>query len=579
MTLPTITEKLIRQHSSEQSFERGRDYYSSGAVFDTVRRGMTLEADVEGSSYEPYHVSVTLDEGGILSALCTCSYDWGGYCKHIIAVLLTYVHKPEAFEERPGIADLVTGLLENQLRQLIGALLEQKPELADWFETMISRFTDEQTGRTKLAQQPKRRTPVDTSAYRRQIKYAANLVDYRNHWESIWDVVGALEEAHKEAQSFLDGGDFDNALALMRALGEEIAPQYGDLEEECQLAEFLEYQWRDDLTEAILGANLSDAERTKLGEQLAAWASDLGDYGLDEVMDKPIAACAQGWEPPPDDADPEWFLDLTDAQLNVLERQGDNDAYLRLCLERGAHYRYARRIAEMGEIEKAMQHVLDNAMTAPEYLALARFLREEKGEVEAAYRLGMKGLTADERKYELGKWLAGLAETLKRPIDAMRAWIVAFNDSPMLEPYQNLKRLAGDEWASLRPSLIARLEALQNRVTLIEALLDDQRVDEAIRTWESSPYHGSYQLLEQLVDAAAATRPDWAAKHALSEAYKLIGKRSKYYPHAVRWLGKVKAIYLQHKRPEDWGQCLADLRQEHGRKYALMGRIKEQLED
>jgi uncharacterized Zn finger protein len=577
MSLPIITESTIRQHSSEQSFERGRGYYSSGAVFDTIRRGSTLKADVEGSSYEPYRVSITFDEGGVRSAICTCPYDWGGYCKHIIAVLLTYVHEPGVFEERPTIGSLLEDLSEEQLRQLIDALLAQNPGLTDWFEVMVGHVSV--AGAQSEPGRQKRRTPVDTAAYRRQIKYATGLLDYRNHWESIWDMVAALEAAHAQAQTFLEGGDFDNALALMRVLGEEIAPEYGNLEEECQLAEFLEYQWADDLTEAILGADLSDEERVELDKQLTTWASDLGDYGLDDAMDKPIAACARGWDVLPDDADAEWFVDLTDAQLNVLERQGDDEAYLRLCLERGAHYRYARRLAETGKIEQATQHALDHALTAPEYLALARFLREQKDEVEAAYQVGMRGLTADDSRYNLGEWLAGFAEATKRPMDAMKAWLVAFNDMPSLEAYQNLKRLASEEWEDLRPGLIDRLEKLSYGSVYIEALIDDRAIDEAVQAWARYASHGDYVTLEKLVDAAAATHPDWSAEHALREAYKLIDKRSKYYPHAVRWLGKVKAIYLQHDRPEDWTRCLAGIREEHGRKYSLMGQIKAQLED
>jgi len=47
-------------------------------------------ADCEGSY--TYHLRVELDEGGIQSAFCTCPYDYAGYCKHIVALLLTYIH-------------------------------------------------------------------------------------------------------------------------------------------------------------------------------------------------------------------------------------------------------------------------------------------------------------------------------------------------------------------------------------------------------------------------------------------------------------------------------------------------------
>ena len=43
-----------------------------------------------GSDFVPYEIIVTLlDDGRIGERACTCPYDWGGYCKHIVAVLLT----------------------------------------------------------------------------------------------------------------------------------------------------------------------------------------------------------------------------------------------------------------------------------------------------------------------------------------------------------------------------------------------------------------------------------------------------------------------------------------------------------
>ena len=93
---PQITEQLIRRFASGESFQRGREYFRSGAVTSLTRRGERLLAEVEGSSYEPYRVDVAFDAGGIASAQCTCPYDWGGACKHIVATLLAYVNQRSA---------------------------------------------------------------------------------------------------------------------------------------------------------------------------------------------------------------------------------------------------------------------------------------------------------------------------------------------------------------------------------------------------------------------------------------------------------------------------------------------------
>jgi uncharacterized Zn finger protein len=100
--LPPLSEAQIRQHASAESFARGVDYERRGAVGALVLRGDLLQAEVEGSEYEPYRVTVSLDAGGVRAADCSCPYDWGGWCKHIVATLLAYIHAaPGAVAVRP----------------------------------------------------------------------------------------------------------------------------------------------------------------------------------------------------------------------------------------------------------------------------------------------------------------------------------------------------------------------------------------------------------------------------------------------------------------------------------------------
>ncbi len=453
---------------------------------------------------------------------------------------------------------LLNNMSADELRHVIHTLRNQKPDLENWFRVMIPGM---------MTSTNKASARVDTYAFRRQVNRAVGQIDYGNHWQSIWNVVNALEEAQAQARTFLENGDFDTALALMRILGEEVAPDYGELEEECQLADFLT-SWSEELTEAILGANLSDHDRQKLNQQLEDWSVALSDYGLDDVIDGPLAACGIA----PDAIG----FELTDAKLNVMAYRQDEQTYLDACLQMGQHYRYALRLAELDRIDDAVLHVEEHQLEVRQefvndYLQLAEFLLES-GHPEAAYRVGMSGLSGPGRKSLLGPWVAELAERLERIELAQRAWQIAFDATPSIDAYCNLKRLSGDQWSGIRDRLITRAEAQGDKTVLIEMAIEDGNIDRAIELWDSQRY-GGYVLREKVVDAAAAMQPDWAVKQALAEAQSLIHRGSKYYPHAVRWLDRVKQIYSQHDRPDDWHQCLADIRNEHGRKYALMKRL------
>src|SRR5262249_14997106 len=94
---PILTETQVRKLALAQSFERGKSYYRDGAILDPVRQEMELRAQCQGSDYEPYEVSATLDKSGMAECECDCPYEHGGICKHIVALLLTYIHKPKSF--------------------------------------------------------------------------------------------------------------------------------------------------------------------------------------------------------------------------------------------------------------------------------------------------------------------------------------------------------------------------------------------------------------------------------------------------------------------------------------------------
>nr|WP_287665885.1 MULTISPECIES: hypothetical protein [unclassified Microcystis] len=49
MTIPPIREKIIRQNSTNASYQRGQYYYDNGAVISLWQRGQNLQALVYGS--------------------------------------------------------------------------------------------------------------------------------------------------------------------------------------------------------------------------------------------------------------------------------------------------------------------------------------------------------------------------------------------------------------------------------------------------------------------------------------------------------------------------------------------------
>jgi len=151
--IPQFSEDDIPKRVGERSFERGRRYFQGGAIRNARRQGPTLKAYCEGSRPEPYRVQVTFGSKGIEEADCSCPVGAGGHCKHVAALLLTWLHRPEEFREVEELDKALERRSKAELIALIKQMLLLWPELEEILETPLPR-----TGR--------RRTPVDSGAHR-----------------------------------------------------------------------------------------------------------------------------------------------------------------------------------------------------------------------------------------------------------------------------------------------------------------------------------------------------------------------------------------------------------------------------
>lgn len=93
-TLDTLTENDITSLFTPRSWSRARSYFRKRRVHEARRLGTTLLAKVQGARL--YDVEIEVADGKV-DATCSCPYNWGGYCKHVGAVLLTWIHRPHEF--------------------------------------------------------------------------------------------------------------------------------------------------------------------------------------------------------------------------------------------------------------------------------------------------------------------------------------------------------------------------------------------------------------------------------------------------------------------------------------------------
>jgi len=146
MSLPVITESVIRKLASAQSLGKGYLYYEDGSVLKVWSAKNVYHAQVEGSRL--YEVTIS-GKNGALEADCSCPYDWGGACKHIVAAMLAIYHDgkiKKLKDDAPDIKKLVEKVDAARLKKfLLNALTADGKLLKDF--TIFARG-DKETDKT-----------------------------------------------------------------------------------------------------------------------------------------------------------------------------------------------------------------------------------------------------------------------------------------------------------------------------------------------------------------------------------------------------------------------------------------------
>ncbi|MCJ7552156.1 MAG: SWIM zinc finger family protein [Anaerolineae bacterium] len=306
MALPSLSEAAIRRHATPESLSRGENTYLGGAVVSLVQRGNVVQAGVQGSQYAPYRVQVTFDEGGVTDAICDCPYDWGGWCKHIVAVLLACRREPDLIEERPVLDELLASLDRDQLRDVLLRLAASDPYATDKIASQIelSQATpskDDTNVSPKDA--PQRRTQVDPKPIRRQVNDILHSLDRMRPSEAYWHVSSVVDQVRQllcQAQDFIEAGDGRNALLLLEAITDEYVASWTCMDDSDGFARDFFSELGAAWTAAGLASDdLSSEERERWAQTLTCWQAEVSDYGIDDAFDAAQAAILQGWDYPP----------------------------------------------------------------------------------------------------------------------------------------------------------------------------------------------------------------------------------------------------------------------------------------
>jgi uncharacterized Zn finger protein len=568
--LPRLTEAQVRDLASGKSFERGEDYLRVGALLEPYRQGAELRAECEGTEAEPYRVGAVLDKNGVAETSCTCPYDWGGACKHVVALLLAYVRHPQTFRVVQPLEAMLAERTKEELVALIGEMVRREPVLMSVLE--LSEATRKAAGGA----------PLDAKVYRRQARRALRHDEPRaveKELRSLGDAAARLSKA----------GNRQGAGVLYHALLDEAVRHYGDelqmLDEDGDIAVVV-----DELAQG-LGQCLRESEadaairRAWLEALLSAELADIELGGIDLAPSARAALleCAG-------DAEWEWIegrvrteisrsRDWARAALVGLlaerrKRRGQAKDAAALVREMGTPEQKALLLAREGETDEALRRMRQIVAGKPGLAVQFAEALLEAGAKGAAVELTEERARGGDAWCD--DWLAKYYCLYGSPQEALKWQRKVFLRQSSIEAFRTLcevgRKLGRLE--EVRADAFAALEREKKIDALVEIALDEGDVARALELLPRVGRHWEQDYRQEVAEAAEKDYPREALALYSEMAESAIDERQRSsYQKAVQHLKRSKALYKRLGLRNDWDAYLRELRA----RYANLPALQDEL--
>lgn len=598
MTRPGLHLERLREHFDPRVFERGRELLRNGDVQGPTRRGSTVSARVRGSEARPYRVTFTLEGGDLGNAECSCPYgaSFGGYCKHIAAVALTYLDWPELVADAATLGDLLDPLNTGDLRGALEHLLDAHPELMGELELYLQ--TSALLKRTDPVERANSTPTPDDSAAAAEVAFdtrpfeklmraavQSSSSDYDGYPE-----YGEVYKVIAEAGPLLARAAYREALAvgeaLVRAFIDEVNANEYDYEgigfsDEGVVGDLDAY-----LAEAVLGltlgerpgstgtgltnTGLTDTERKRLLHEVFAWNDQVDNEWTDPSFGMTAHALAEGFENPDEEEAKELTaeagrLELSrsypELRLRVLRRSGRSDEALSFAAATGQGAAYLAVLLEQGQVEQVMSVYRERLKGERDALSVAQLLAADHP--ERALELAQYGLTQDfptqqgSAPNDGSRWpefltpndyandatrdrlaLASFTKELAGRLGAyevtLSSSLTEFGLSASLPRYEALRALVGADWPRVRAQLhdLLRRADYGNRHAAADIFLHEGLPDDAVGV--ASRFSGDDALLHKVMNATMDTHAPWIIATARKRAEPVMdGARSNHYREAA----------------------------------------------
>jgi len=354
---------------------RGYDYWEQGRVARLEQEGEEAWlARVEGT--ESYQVHMGLDDDGSVFYDCTCPYDAGPVCKHVVAVLLAIIdglrERNEA-EVRPGGDEALRRLLDDAPHgELVELLIERTHEDTAFANELRLRYGGgRETGK----------------ALKRMVRQALRQGEGKYGFLDYW---GAARAGHavqgilNQAEARLRIGDPVGATSVYQAVFETVILAVSEADDSMGALGDCIYSALDGLRRT--GEAMGSEDRRRLFDYCLQTSADKSILGWDWPWH--LVELATGWIQSADDR--QRLFETLDRMV-ALERTGDESGFHDIfTIERAEEIKL--RVIEMEGDPEAVRTFLEAHIEFHTFREkLARLLIGE-GELDTAKRISQDWL-------------------------------------------------------------------------------------------------------------------------------------------------------------------------------------------
>ncbi|MCY3798170.1 MAG: hypothetical protein OXG84_10195 [Chloroflexi bacterium] len=577
-----LTRHQIQARTVGKSFERGALLYENGAISSPTRRGDEISARCQGSYPQPYRVWARFIDAEIVAAVCSCEYDWGGDCKHIVALLLAYSDQPEQFEKRATLRDEL--------------MSREKTELLDIIEEMIARYPDLEDIVERAAVDGFPGQFIDLQAIRRELRRALRI---SGEWMDR-----AAENKVYELASLGDRyalrGDYVQSIAIYCAILDECNASGYPTDDEGQYIEAVN-QAVARLKEALSHLDIEQHEdlRQRLLDLLVSaviWDIDFGGIGYADDADEIILEIVKPADTPrirerirlAEEKDREreyfsnWSGEAYEYFLMALDKidSTDPEETLKRLQAKELHYSQASALLELKRYEEAAGVV---AKLHPAYeLQRGLELLADHQQNRRAIQLAEAALESDYDS-RLAAWLIDLHKKHGDEKAEFRWQLNRMRKDPHIDNYIGLRDAAEavGAWRSNRSEVISELKRKEAYEVLAQVYLHDEEWDLAWDTLGKAPMrqdhhpsHVIYRLDFTVAEKSRHVRPARAVPVYVNYARAEIDLRTrKDYAYAAELLREVRGMHQQLNDSAGWKTLIANLRREFARLPALQDEL------